>query len=400
MSSHSISSQALSASDPSIIITKENSRREQPADFTCRPVFSPAPSCGTNFLPVMVPDRDLEVKELPQKPLDLFHHFVPYFLVAKWVKYTNDWVDHLLRSRSWKPRARIRSWKPTTVPEIYLWLALLIYIGTHKEIAIRDHWKTSRIGHQDSDHSILKVMTFDRFQLLHRHLRLFNPFSLAEEAAKASLAKVFAAVDEWSRHLQYASTEFLKPGTNIAVDECMIRYTGRSYQATRVPNKPIPVGFKIWATAQKGLFLRWLWHEPKKRYGPVSLVTRLRSQRRRRLSTRLNPTQSIVIALINKLPKAIYHVFIDNLFSSANLFRSLRQYGHGATGTARRNCGIYAPFAKLKDDDSAGRRLLQFNEVRMAPTVDNKVASQVKFTYKAPPNLTCSSLGQPNRVEG
>ena len=272
MSSQSIPSEALSASDPSIIITEENSRREQPADFTCRPVFNPVPSCGTNFLPVMVPDRDLEVKELPQQPLDLFHHFVPYFLVAKWVKYTNEWVDHLLRSRSWKPRARIRSWKPTTVPEVYLWLALLIHIGIHKEITIRDHWKTSRLGHQGSNHSILKVMTFDRFQLLHRHLRLFNPFSLAKEAAKAGLAKVFAAVDEWSRHLQYASTEFLKPGMNIAVDECMIRYTGRSYQTTRVPNKPIPVGFKIWATAQKGLFLRWLWHEPKKRYGPVSLV--------------------------------------------------------------------------------------------------------------------------------
>ena len=172
MSSQSIPSQALSASDPSIIITEENSRREQPADFTCRPVFNPVPSCGTNFLPVMVPDRDLEVKELPQQPLDLFHHFVPYFLVAKWVKYTNEWVDHLLRSRSWKPRARIRSWKPTTVPEVYLWLAILIHIGIHKEITIRDHWKTSRLGHQGSDHSILKVMTFDRFQPLHRHLRV------------------------------------------------------------------------------------------------------------------------------------------------------------------------------------------------------------------------------------
>ncbi|KAI8648074.1 hypothetical protein NCS56_01538900 [Fusarium sp. Ph1] len=386
MSSQSIPSQALSASDPSIIITEENSRREQPADFTCRPVFNPVPSCGTNFLPVMVPDRDLEVKELPQQPLNLFHHFVPYFLVAKWVKYTNEWVDHLLRSRSWKPRARIRSWKPTTVPEVYLWLALLIHIGIHKEITIRDHWKTSQLGHQGSDHSILKVMTFDRFQLLHRHLRLFNPFSLAKEAAKAGLAKVFAAVDEWSQHLQYASTEFLKPGMNIAVDECMIRYTGRSYQTTRVPTKPIPVGFKIWATAQKGLFLRWLWHEPKKRYGLVSLGTRLRSQRRRRLYTHLNPTQSVVIALINKLPKAIYHVFIDNLFSSADLFRSLRHYGHGATGTARRNCGIYAPFAKLKDDDSAGRRLLQFNELRSAPTVDNK------------PDLMAEALGVASSV--
>ncbi|EEU35807.1 uncharacterized protein NECHADRAFT_88962 [Fusarium vanettenii 77-13-4] len=252
--------------------------------------------CGTNFLPVIVPDRDLEVKELPQQPLDLFHHFVPYFLVAKWSQLEAKGSNSQLEANH---RAR----------------------GIHKEITIRDHWKTSRLGHQGSDHPILKVMTFDR-------------------------------------------------------------YTGRSYQTIRVPNKPIPVGFKIWATAQKGLFLRWLWHEPKKRYGPVSLVTRLRSQRRRRLSTRLNPTQSVVIALINKLPKAIYHVFIDNLFSSANLFRSLRQYGHGATGTARRNCGIYAPFAKLKDDDSAGRRLLQFNEVNLIAWKDNALVLLLSTVFK------------------
>ncbi|EXK77540.1 hypothetical protein FOQG_17745 [Fusarium oxysporum f. sp. raphani 54005] len=41
------------------------------------------------------------------------------------------------------------------------------------------------------------------------------------------------------------------------------------------------------------------------------------------------------------LLKATYQLFVDNLFSSSDLFRSLRKYGHGATGTARPNYGIH-----------------------------------------------------------
>jgi hypothetical protein len=189
----------------------------------------------------------------------------------------------------------------------------------------------------------------------------------------------------------------------------MTRFTGRSYETTKVPNKPTPLGFKSWVAAQKGFFLQWIWHQPKKRYGPVALVKKkdpiqlsrqLRSQRRRGLYTPLNPTQSVVVALVNKLPKARYHVFIDNLFSSANLFTHLRRLGHGATGTARRNCGIYKPFVQLKVDDTAGRNLLRFGEVRKAPTVDHKARKKDIFTCNSPTNLslTCLLAWQVNQI--
>ena len=77
----------------------------------------------------------------------------------------------------------------------------------------------------------------------------------------------------------------------------------------------------------------------------------------------LNLTQSVVIALVNKLPKARYYVFIDNLFLSANLFIYLRQLGHGAIGIARCNYGIFKPFVQLKVDDIAGRNFLWFSEL-------------------------------------
>ncbi|KAJ3453586.1 hypothetical protein MRS44_017833 [Fusarium solani] len=236
MTSQSVPGQALNAADPSSYITEENSRREQPDDFTCRPVFSPTTRCGAYFLPMEMPSRDLEVKSLPQTPLELFQLFLPYSLVKSWVRYTNSWVQSLLQSRHLGPASRLRGWYETSVAEVYVWLAILIYIGIHKESTIHRHWETSSLGHQGADHSIRKYLTYDRFQLLQRHIRVFNPFNIAD----TQLPKVFQAVDDWSEHIQRVSLELWTPGTNIAVDECMTRFTGRSYETTKVPNKPTP----------------------------------------------------------------------------------------------------------------------------------------------------------------
>jgi hypothetical protein len=55
-------------------------------------------------------------------------------------------------------------------------------------------------------------------------------------------------------HIQHISTTFFKPGTAIAIDECMVRFLGRSLETTTVPSKPISTGFKVWAVAQRGYF--------------------------------------------------------------------------------------------------------------------------------------------------
>ncbi|EXL65980.1 hypothetical protein FOPG_17827 [Fusarium oxysporum f. sp. conglutinans race 2 54008] len=73
------------------------------------------------------------------------------------------------------------------------------------------------------------------------------------------------------------------------------------------------------------------------------------------------------------LPKQIYHVFVDNLFSTPPLFRELRDHGYGATGTARPNCGIHKDLKRDKALDKLGRCDYAFNEVRAIPTRDNKV---------------------------
>ncbi|KAI8710615.1 hypothetical protein NCS52_01561800 [Fusarium sp. LHS14.1] len=379
-----ISAEALNAYDDSSFINEDNSLQEHEGDSTRRPAFLPAEDRGFDFQPFQVPRRELVVKQLPQNPLPLFQHFIPISLVNSWVKYTNDWVNSLLQSgvidsqeHEITEKSRLRAWKPTTAAEIYIWLGILIYIGVHGEIAVEDHWKTSQLGDQRPEHSIIKFMTYDRFQLLHRHLRLFDHTKFTDDD---DFPIVFQCVELWSQHIQLATTELCDPGSHLAVDEGMIRYTGRNKQVTYVPNKPIDTGLKVWIAAQLGLFMRWIWHQPGAKYGPVGVerkkpvkeVIHVITEAEDKIMA-LNSTQSVVIALINLLPELTYHVFVDNLFSSPDLFRSLRQHGHGATGTARPNCGIYKGLADAKKTDEAGKSGFQFNEIKVIPTADNQV---------------------------
>jgi hypothetical protein len=213
-----------------------------------------------------------------------------------------------------------------------------------------------------------------------------------------NLPTVFQCVESWSQHLQHATTELCEPGSHLAVDEAMIRYAGRNKQVTRVPNKPVDTGFKVWIAAQLGIFMRWIWHQPGAKYGPVGVQKKPASQKKKtkgkvKASSKtdkvedviyvateaeakivaLNSTQSVVVALINLLPISTYRVFVDNLFSSPDLFRSLRQHGHGATGTARSNCGIYNGLVEAKKADKAGKSGFQFNEIKVIPTADNQI---------------------------
>ncbi|KAJ3453851.1 hypothetical protein MRS44_018483 [Fusarium solani] len=249
---------------------------------------------------------------------------------------------------------------------------------------VEDHWKTSQLEDQRAEHSIIKFMTYNRFQLLYRHIRLFDLTRFTDGGGDD-----FPIV-------------FQCPGTHLAGDEAMIQYTGRNKQVAYVPSKPIDTGFKVWIAAQLGLFMRWIWHQPGAKYGPVGVQKKKPASQRKKskgnskgpstadkadeveeviyVATEagakiiaLNSTQSVVIALINLLPESIYHILVDNLFSSPDLFRSLRQHGHGATGTARPNCGIYPGLAETKNADKAGKSGFQFNGIKVIPTADNQV---------------------------
>lgn len=209
-------------------------------------------------------------------------------------------------------------------------------------------------------------MTYPRFHLIYRYIRLFDPFHEPSEATE----RIISRTAEWSDHIQAVSTQLFQPGINIAVDECIIRCKGRTRAKVTIPRKPTPTGLKLWVAAAEGYFLRWKLHIPSS-----ARPQRPRGLRASRLAERkaLAETQAVVLDLAIALPSASYHVFFDNLFSTPQLLRMLRERGIAATGTARVNSGIYTPFIAAKTRDNTGQLTWAYNEIRAVPTEDDQV---------------------------
>ncbi|EGU73199.1 hypothetical protein FOXB_16291 [Fusarium oxysporum f. sp. conglutinans Fo5176] len=212
--------QVINAYDDKSFIKEEHSHRLWPDDPTRALVLPAENDRVTNFEPFHVKTRNFHINTLPPTPLQLFHLFLPISLVEEWVSYTKIWISWLKRNEvidSWTSpmgkTSRLRHWEGTTTSEVLR-----------------------------PEHSIFKFMPYWKFQLIHRHLRPFDPSKIDETAP---LPEVFQAAEKWSDLLQAVSLSLFLPGSHLAVDEGMVRYTGKSNETTVIKGKPTPLGFKI-----------------------------------------------------------------------------------------------------------------------------------------------------------
>jgi transposase IS4-like protein len=123
-----------------------------------------------------------------------------------------------------------------------------------------------------------------------------------------------------------ACETYLTPGTNVAIDEIMVRFHGRSGDTCKMPNKPIKQGYKIFALATDAYV--WWFQLSSRRYGIAELDKH----------TKLTNTGSMVLQMARKLPKfddSYYALYLDNYFTSIPLFSTLRKEKIGAAGTTQ-----------------------------------------------------------------
>jgi Transposase IS4 len=119
-----------------------------------------------------------------------------------------------------------------------------------------------------------------------------------------------------------------KPGRDLAIDEIIVRFEGRSKEITTVPNKPTPTGYKVWGAAQRGFLLVWNWHISGQKNGPVGVCTSRKLGGTIKAGNGGNKIQAVVLHLIKRLPKSPkgsgYYVYLDNLFISTRFVQYAR----------------------------------------------------------------------------
>ena len=372
------------------LFENEGRQRGPPDEGTPVKKIRPVTHVGQKFEPLIVQHRPFRVHDLPESPLKLFQKFLPESLVDNWVAYTNDnpGPGPLPRPRG----SREERWKPTRASELWIWLVILLYIQINRRQRFEDYWKASGPSNERPDHSIVKYMTYPRFFLLKRRFRLHDPDSIT-----AGVPHPFSKVAEWSDIQQAAATRFWEPGTNVAVDEGIVPFQGRSRITVDMQDKPDGKGIKVWQLSQCGYLLRWIWHIPGEKFGPVGVEFRRSggSHPNPTETKHLCATQAVVSALIESLHLDTGNVYVDNLFTGADLFTVLRHQGIGATGTVRPNAGIYKEIVQLKALDKKGKCDWTWGQHREWPTPNNKVCIDISTNNC----LGDTSEGQSNCLE-
>ena len=164
----------------------------------------------------------------------------------------------------YKTHRRPVPWKNTSVPELKAYLGVLLYRSLYPQPGRRSYWNINinRPIHEALTSSISR----DRFAELEANLHLSNPDSGGD---------CFSKLEPLNSQLLKACKAFWHPGSALAVDECMCRFTGRTKAKLTIKNKPIPTGIKAWVIADKGYFLHWFWHakgDDPQGIGPIPKV--------------------------------------------------------------------------------------------------------------------------------
>ena len=302
------------------------------------PPPEPWPLPDFNPFPIDTPYTDgapnLPLHVDPTDPLALFRLIWTDDLLKELAAHTNEYARlHPYREYKDKNRkvTRPRKWKPTSPRELLTFLAVTIHMGLSPERDIEEYWTTTR--KKGVDHfTVRENMSKNRWQQIDSKLHISTPKLPGDETKESPFDKIATLSDT----LRDRFWLYWKPGTHLAVDETIVRFTGRAFETVNIPSKPTPEGFKVWVVANQGYILDWLWDAKGDKKGPVDLDEYWTKDKG------FSRTQAVVLDLLLQeldgkryFDKNKHIVWLDNLFTSVKLLRQLREEGIGAAGTVR-----------------------------------------------------------------
>lgn len=215
---------------------------------------------------------------------------------------------------------------PVTFGELLKWHAIRILQCIIKLPRVGMYWSTpSTLSHMFPNFA--DVMPFSRFKAIRQALRFEDYAAVGGDDHNNRAWKIRTI----STLMQDSFRRMMRaPAQHIAVDEGMVRYTGRRCPIRRrLPNKPIPVGMKFFAAVDvaTGFMFDFWWDD-------ATLTAE---------NCQLFPwgmTGEVVLRFIRPLPGRGYIIYTDNYYTSIPLAQELRRRGHHLIGTMRRSRGV------------------------------------------------------------
>ena len=201
-----------------------------------------------------------------------------------------------------------------TVEELKAFLGILIVMGLDHLPSLRLYWSRDRNFHKDR---ITEVFPIKRFLKVLRCLHLNNNQIMPARGTPAfdKLYKIRPLIT----HFSQVYSESFTPSRNVAIDESMIGFKGRTSLKQYMPMKPVKRGFKVWALAcsETGYLYAFDIYQGKGEAGPDTLGER------------------VILKLLASLEDKGFCAYFDNFFTTIPLMKKLADRSLFGCGTIR-----------------------------------------------------------------
>ena len=248
-------------------------------------------------------------------PEDYFKLFIGEDIWTLFVVETNRYAQQVI---ALKPECyNASNWKPTDVPEMKRFMALLIATGIVGKPFLRHFWSLNSVMYTPF---FPRVMTRDRFFAI---LAFFHLNDNDNQAPRDSpdydkLFKVRPLYD----HLVHTFAAAYYPEEHVAVDESIMPWRGKVSFRMFIPNKPVRYGMKLYCLCESssGYIVKFRYYTGADRGNPET-----------------NHGPNVVKELMEPYLGKGHTVFTDSFFTTVPLFEFLKEHDTLACGTVQKN---------------------------------------------------------------
>ena len=248
---------------------------------------------------------------------------------------TNIYAEKRLRDDNQRPQSRMTQRKAVTVDEMKVFFALLISIGLTRKSNIADYWSTKEMIQTPFFGG---KMAKNRFLLILSSLHLVNNDD-AIPVGQPGADRLFKV----RPFMQMLKNNFLlyKPNKDLSFDEGLCPFKGRVHFCVYNPMKPHKFGIKLYQVceASSGYCHDVGFDVYCGKTDSAEYVDALEQDEQTPLYTGLSQTSKIVLgqlAYCGLLSKG-HCIYMDNYYTSPELFDVLDSFDTYACGTLRKN---------------------------------------------------------------
>ena len=247
---------------------------------------------------------------IPDSPVEVFQLFYTDQIFEEIVFQTNEYAKEMMDAKKYE------KWKPICLEDLKAFFGFNILMGLVSLPSVEDYWKRTEVYDYGP---IADRISSDRYREISRYLHFVDNSTLCAPGSSDydRLGKVRPLLE----HLKSKFASNYYPSKELAVDEAMIKFQGRSSLKQYMPQKPIKRGIKVWvlADSRNGFFSRLEVYTGRKRNTEHGLGER------------------VVKDLTLDFQGKWHWVFFDNFFTSKKLLCDLESVGIYGCGTARKD---------------------------------------------------------------